>query len=162
MKDRRSFYNRLNKFPAPDGWVKFAKKIDPRIGPIWLVDDPSLPRSLIVGEEIFVNIRREYWENYRLLGARSYEEAVVCRFLHEIGHIVAGSTGTQGLEIDSKGISQEYERRVRETPLEAVLKDPHEEPAYNYVRNIKDNQPQEFSCLFESFKVWHTKRGRDA
>jgi len=162
MKGSRSFYDRLNRYSAPQAWVEFAKRIDSRIGPIWLVDDPSLLRSLRDGGETFVSIRSEYWENYRVLGARSYEEAVVCTFLHEIGHIVASHTGTPGLKIDSKGISEEYERRVRQMSLEDVLKDPREKPALNYVGSIKANQPQEFDRLLESFKVWRAQRSRDA
>jgi hypothetical protein len=154
MEERRSFYDQLNKFQAPQAWVEFAREIDPRIGPIWLVDDPSLSRSLRDGGEIFVNTRSEYWEKYRSVGAASYEEAVVFRFLHEIGHIVAGHTGTTDLQVDSKGISEEFERKIRKTSLVDILKDPYEKQAWDYVRSIKDNQPEKFGCLLESFKVW--------
>jgi hypothetical protein len=158
MEERRSFYDRLKKFQAPQAWVEFAREIDSRIGPIWLVDDPSLSRSLRDGGEILVHTGSEYWENYRSVGAASYEEAVVFRFLHEIGHIVAGHTGTTDLQVDSKGISDEFERKTRQTSLVDILKDPYEKQAWNYVRNIKDNQSERFGLLLESFKVWQHAR----
>jgi len=162
MEGSRSFFDRLNKFPAPQAWVEFAQGVDLRIGPIWLVDDLSLPRSLRHGEEIFVNIRKEYWQNYRLLGAKSYEEAIVFKFLHEIGHMLAGHTGTPDLKIDSKGISEEFERKVRQTPLGEIPKDPYEKRAWDYVRSVEDRQPKEFDRLLESFRVWYAQRDQDA
>ena len=159
MEERRSFYDRLNKFQAPQAWVEFAREIkNSRIGPTWLVDDPSLSRSLRDGGEIFVNTGSEYWENYRSMGAASYEEAVVFRFLHEIGHIVLGHTGATHLQVDSKGISEEFERKTRETSLVDSLKDSYEKQAWDYVKNIKDNEPEKFGCLLESFKVWQHAR----
>jgi len=154
MNNSCSFLDGLNKSLAPKEWVEFAKKTNSHMGPIWLVDDPSLPRSLRVDVQIFVNIGSAYWENYRLLGASSYEEAVVFRFLHEIGHIASGHTGDPELEIGSKGISGEFQRRVRQTRIEDLLKDPHERQAWEYVRGIKRDRRQEFDCLLEAFKIW--------
>jgi hypothetical protein len=148
------YFKNLNKYPAPEDWIKFASKYG--IGPVWLVDDPSLKRSIRVGKEIFVNIRGEFWRNYKaLFNAETYEESVVLKFLHEIGHIVRAHPGNPELKITSTGISEEFEKKVSQTPLNEILNDPYEKEAWDFALEIRRNQPELFQKLLSAYKTWY-------
>ncbi|RLI79122.1 hypothetical protein DRP07_10380 [Archaeoglobales archaeon] len=152
----RSFLDNLNKYEAPTFWKSFARKLG--IGPVWLVEDPKLPRSIRIGREIFINIRGDYWRNYQLLfNAQSYEESVVLKFLHEVGHIVSGHSGDPQLRIDERGISEDFERKIRENPLKTVFDNPYEREAWNFALNIRENSPELFQKLLETYKDWYSR-----
>jgi hypothetical protein len=148
------YFKNLNKYPAPEDWIKFASNY--RIGPVWLVDDPSLNRSIRVGKEIFVNIRGEFWRNYKeLFNAETYEESVVLKFLHEIGYIVRAHSGDPKLKITSTGISEDFEKKVSQTPLNKILNDPYEKEAWDFALEIRRNQPELFQKLLNAYKTWY-------
>ena len=149
-----AYLERLNKYSAPDLWVKYASSYE--IGPVWLVDDLSFPRSIRRHKEIFINIRGEYWKNYKqLFNAESYEESIVLKFLHEIGHIVRGHGGDPDLKICANGISKEFEEKVKQTPLDKLLDDTSEREAWEFALHIRTNQRDLFDNLLNTYKNWY-------
>jgi hypothetical protein len=144
----------LNKYPAPNSWAKYALSLG--IGPVWLVDDLSLSRSIRRHKEIFINIRGNFWKNYKkLFGVETYEESIVLKFLHEVGHIIKGHKGNPELKISSTGIQEEFEKKVQQTPLENILNDPWEMEAWDYALDIRKNQPEIFFILLANYKKWY-------
>lgn len=150
---KKAFLNDLTKYPVPDSWDKYARSWG--IGPVWLVDDTRLPRSIRIGKEIYINIRREHWKNYQeLFNAQCYEESVVLKFLHEIGHIISKHKGDAELNILPTGINEKFEKKTRQTPLRKILDDPYEKEAWDFALNVRKKEPESYQELLDSYKNW--------
>lgn len=153
--NENSYLDMLNKSPAPDRWSKYA--INYGIGPAWLVDDPSFPRSIRRHKEIFINIRGDYWRNYKqMFNANNYEESIVLKFLHEIGHIIKDHLGNPDLIISHTGISEEFEEKVKQTPLNRILDDLPEKEAWDFALEIRANNPDQYLELLQAYRDWYT------
>lgn len=151
--DLDQYFKKLNKYQAPSEWTEFASKYG--AGPVWLVDDPSLSRSIRKNKEIFINIRGNFWKNYKEFGAESYEETIVLKFLHEIGHIAKNHPGDPHLKITPDGISEESEKRIRGMSLNEVTKDRAEKEAWDFACEIKSNHRDLFNYLLNAYKRWY-------
>lgn len=150
------FLNNLNKYHAPELWHKYAGGWE--IGPIWLVDDTRLPRSVRIGKQIFINIRKEYWKNYKeLFNAQCYEESVVLKFLHEVGHIINKHKGDPELKISPTGINEKFEKKIKQTPLKRILDDPYEKEAWDFALNVREKESELYQKLLDSYKDWYEK-----
>jgi hypothetical protein len=148
-----TYFRGLNKYPAPEEWTKYALSYG--IGPVWLVDDPSLSRSIRWRKEVFVNIRGDFWRNYAIFNAQTYEESIVLKFLHEIGHIVKEHKGDPKLKIEPGGICESFEKKVRQTPIGDILEDPAEKEAWDFALDIRKNQPEIFQDLLAVYQRWY-------
>ncbi len=157
--DEDIFFNSLSKKLAPVEWIKFAHSKG--LNNVWLVKDSRLTRSIrrIKEKEIFVNIDETYWRNYAgpPIYAKSPEESIVMKFLHEVGHFVSAHSGTEGLVVDKLGISRDFETKVTQQSFFSKMSDSRESEAWQYAISIRDNQKELFKNLLDSYKLMSIK-----
>jgi hypothetical protein len=140
----RNLLKSANKKIAPRSWSNLAAKYN--IKSVYLVNDQRVGRSYIDHEEniIYVNEISTFWRNYskpEYGNARTPDESIVLKFLHEVGHAAKDHSILPGAEFDSSGNSVA-------TPL-TIAK---EAQAWGFVTDFCANQPSQFDQLLTDFQ----------
>lgn len=150
------FFNSLKKFDPPKEWISLSDSLGVLA---FLVHDPKLPRSIrrITPSQVYISIGGAYWKNYQWppLHARSYEESILLKFLHELGHVYGSHQGTPGLTVDLKGISPEFEKKAKSSSPKEILEDPDEKSAWDYALSFRSNHPKEYESLLNAYSRWY-------
>lgn len=133
-----------NKKPAPRSWSDLAAKYN--IKSVFLVNDQSIARSYVDHEEnvIYVNEISTFWRNYakeKYGYAKTPDESIVLKFLHEVGHAANDHHILPGAEFDSSG-------RTIVTPQVNIK----EAQAWKFVTDFRLNQPFSFDQLLKDYQ----------
>ncbi|MEK5036178.1 hypothetical protein MKY96_32535 [Paenibacillus sp. FSL R7-0302] len=140
----RQLLKMSNKKPAPRSWSDLASKFN--IVSVQLVNDQRIARSYVDHGEntIYVNEKSEFWMNYskpEFGNAKTPEESIVLKFLHELGHVACGHHLLPSAQFDSSG-------QTIATP--AVEK--KEAEAWQFVREFRYIQAFTFTQLLKDFQ----------
>jgi hypothetical protein len=142
----------IRAYEPPNEWQEFA--FNRGIKKLLLVDDERIKRSFRFDGTIYLNIRRDYWENYCLLmKINSYEEAMTCKLLHQLAHLVLGHRYVS-LRFSLDEIGEDFEMKVERLGLRRILEDASEKEAWEYVFQFRQANPHEYITLVEAFKKW--------
>jgi hypothetical protein len=154
-----NFFNGLTKFNAPKEWGEFAKSAN--IIKVWVVNDESLSRSVrrIKEKEVYINMRTNAWKNYCVepINAKTPEESILLKFLHELGHAINNHDGTPELSVTEQGLNPVFENHVRLIPINKRLDSNQEKEAWNFAISIRKNKPVQYEKLLKSYQNWLEK-----
>ncbi len=137
---------------APQEFINFCLKYG--VEDIYFVDDSvKCKNSIRLEKVIYVNTRGTYWANmiYPPMWCRDVYEAVVLRFLHEIGHIYSGHYGDPSLIFSPHGLFIPRHQDFFGETLGG-----NEGEAWEFALSIRKKQSKEFSNLYLAFKSWYS------
>ncbi len=140
-----------NAFPAPTALAEFAAKNGGRH--ILFIDDKiKCDRSIRSWGDIFINTRATYWDAMIQppWQCKSPAEAILQRFLHELGHIVDRSPGDSSLVSTRDGLII-----TKPNGIWAALVEPKEKVAWDFAFTVRDRTPEIYRHLLESVEKWY-------
>lgn len=147
-------------FAAQDVVAQFARDNGGRH--VLFVDDrDKCKRSIRSFADIFVNTRATFWDGMIQPPwlCQSPAEAIVQRFLHEVGHIVDQSPGDPSLVSTSSGLIF-----ANPNGLWGALLDPREKAAWDFAFTTRDRSQSIYRQLLRAVEVWyasHQYQGKD-
>ncbi len=139
--------------PAPDQFIDVAAKYEGE--DVWFVDDlKKCNNSIRYGKVIYVNTRCTYWDTMipSPIWCRDACEAIVLRFLHELGHVHQGHIGDPGLVSTSHGLEIGRTRDFLSENFRGT-----EGKAWEFALDIRKNHRDEFLHLLSSCRDWYGK-----
>ncbi len=146
-------------YQAPDALVEFAR--DYGALTVAFVDDTArCDRSFRRQKDIFVNTRATFWDSV-IIGpwlCRSPAEAILLRFLHELGHISLGHPGDSSIASTPSGLTIQ-----KPANLWAAFAGT-EGDAWLFALRLRDSHPVRYSSLLQSVTRWyqsHSYSGKD-
>lgn len=144
--------SQLKQDQLPQQWKKFAN--EQGIREIYFINNGQLKNSFHFDKKIYLNIRKYNWKHYqKMIDINSYEEAMTCKFLHEIAHIVFRHKDI-GLKTSRKITENDFEIAIEKVPLRKILEESYEKEAWNYVIEFRKRWPEEYTKLVGAFRNW--------
>lgn len=137
---------------APDAIIQFARDNGGRH--VLFVDDKEkCKRSIRSFDDVYINTRATFWEGMIQPPwlCRSPSEAILQRFLHEIGHIVDKSPGDPALISTKTGL-------IFNNPngLWGALLDLREKAAWDFAFTVRDRSPVKYRQLLSTIEEWYS------
>lgn len=145
--------NGLMAYEAPAEWQEFASENG--IKRVYFIYSKKLENSYHFNRTIYVNIRDDKWKNYcKIVRVRSYEEAMTCKFLHEVGHIVHKHRYIS-FKSQLRIIEYDFEIAIEKVSLIKIFEDCSEKEAWCYVFDFRECLPLRYVQLINAFKNWY-------
>lgn len=147
-------------FPAPNAIAQFAENTGGQ-NVLFIDDKAKCNRSIRWDTNIFINTRATYWKAMIQppWQCKSPAEAILQRFLHEVGHIVDRSPGDPSLVSTQNGLIIGKTNGVW-----GALMEPREKVAWDFAFAVRDKTPAIYRQLLESVEKWyksHEYQGKD-
>lgn len=140
-------------YDPPKKWIEFAEKEG--ITELYFLKDNSVKNSFHFDRKIYLNIRNYNWKNLKdFLNVHSYPEAMTCKFLHEIGHIIFNHKEINfGTEVSIEELDAEC--ALEKISIKRILSNKYERKAWNYVKEFHKRCTTDYLNLRRSFKKWY-------
>ena len=137
-------------YEASAAVIAFAKSNGAR-NVVFVEDQEKCGRSVQQNRDIFVNVRATYWDANMLPPwlCRSPAEAILQRFLHELGHITHHHHGTPGIESTQSGLILPPTK----DPWDALRNE--EEDCWHFVFRIRSSSNETYQALLADVRRWY-------
>lgn len=140
----------LKIYPPPKKWAEFGLTYG--VTKLFLITNGET--SFHFDNTIYVNIRRDKWKYYSIIiDVRNFEEAMTCKFLHEIGHIVLNHKNIS-FKTALEETEYDLEIAVERVSSNKIFENHYEKEAWHYVFEFRARNSGEFMELVEAFRSW--------
>ena len=142
--------NGVNFIEPPLEFTEYIVSFNKDIEVAFVDDKDKCNNSVRYLTSVYVNIRGTYWENliYPPLGLNHFSEAIVMRFIHEIGHLILNHP-TEGLISNKDGLIINRSKGFWEFYLGG-----NEGDAWSFALKIRSENKIEYNKLVKSATNW--------
>ncbi len=134
----------------PEEWKQLA--VEYGIKGLFLVINGK--NSCRFDKNIYLNINKARWKYYcAIMDVRSYEEAMTCKLLHEIAHVLLGHSDLS-FKDEPRDVEYDYEIAIERVAFQKIIEDRQEHEAWKYVFEFRSRHPTGYIRLVEAFRKW--------
>lgn len=149
----------LKVYRPPKEWEDFAR--EKGIEKLYLINNRELNNSFHFYDTIYLNIREDKWRYYStIIDIDSYEEAMTCKFLHEIAHLIFKHKYI-GFKSALRETEYDFEVAVEKVASARILQDRSEREAWEYVFEFRGRYSADYRRLVEAFRTWLQELRKD-